>query len=99
MTRLRHAKFRAIARCKRRARDRLQPSIGYDRVVGQLLRYVNWVRQNLAEKGQRVRGIIVCRTMSEDLKLACASIRDVELFEYQLSVTVSKVPSVLLQDE
>lgn len=64
---------------------------GYDRVVGQLLRYMNWVRKELAEPGQRVRGVIVCRTMSEDLRLACASIPDVELFEYKLSVTVSKV--------
>lgn len=67
---------------------------GYDRVVGQLLRYVNWVRKELAEPGQRVRGIIVCRTMSEDLVLACASIKDVELFEYKLQVTVSRVPSL-----
>ena len=65
---------------------------GYDRVVGQLLRYVNWVRKELAEPGQRVRGIIVCRSMSEDLILACSGIRDVELFEYRLQVTVSKVP-------
>jgi hypothetical protein len=70
---------------------------GYDRTVGQLLRYVNWVRQNLAEPGQRVRGIIVCRTMSEDLRLACTGIKDVELFEYRLSVTVSKVPAVELR--
>jgi len=70
----------------------LKVSRGYDRVVGQLLRYMNWLRQNLAEKGQRVRGVIVCRTMSEDLRLACASIPEVELFEYALSVTVSRVP-------
>ncbi len=69
---------------------------GYDRVVGQLLRYVNWVRKELAEPGQRVRGIIVCRTMSEDLILACASIQDVELFEYRLHVSVSKIPSLEL---
>jgi hypothetical protein len=55
---------------------------------------VNWVRKELAEPGQRVRGIIVCRTMSEDLILACSSIKDVELFEYRLQVTVSKVPFV-----
>lgn len=67
---------------------------GYDRAVGQLLRYVNWVRRELAEPGQRVRGIIVCRSMSEDLILACAGIKDVELFEYRLQVTVSKVPSL-----
>jgi len=69
----------------------LKVSKGYDRVVGQLLRYVNWVRLNVAESGQRVRGIIVCRTMSEDLRLACASISDIDLYEYQLSVTTSKV--------
>lgn len=74
----------------------LKVSRGYDRVVGQVLRYVNWVRQNLAEPGQRVRGIIVCRTMSEDLRLACAGLNDVELFEYQLSVTVTKVPTLKL---
>lgn len=74
----------------------LKVSKGYDRVVGQLLRYVNWVRMELAEPGQRVRGIIICRSMSEDLRLACAGIRDVELFEYALSVTVSKVPELKL---
>lgn len=71
----------------------LKVSRGYDRVVGQLLRYMNWVRKELADPGQRVRGIIVCRSISEDLCLACASIRDVELFEYKLSVTVRKVPA------
>lgn len=74
----------------------LKVSRGYDRVIGQLLRYVNWVRQNIAEPGQRVRGMIVCRTMSPDLRLACASIPDIELFEYQLSVTVSAVPRLEL---
>jgi hypothetical protein len=74
----------------------LKVSKGYDRVVGQLLRYVNWVRQNIAEAGQKVRGMIVCRTLSEDLRLACAGIKDVELFEYQLSVTVTKVPELEL---
>jgi hypothetical protein len=74
----------------------LKVSKGYDRVVGQLLRYVNWVRKNLAEKDQRVRGIVICRTMSEDLRLACASIRDVELFEYRLSVNVNKIPPIQL---
>lgn len=74
----------------------LKVSKGYDRVVGQLLRYMNWVRKEMVEPGQRVRGIIVCRTMSDDLRLACASIPDVELLEYKLSVTVTRVPSVLL---
>ena len=74
----------------------LKVSRGYDRVVGQLLRYMNWVRKELAAPGQRVRGIIVCRSISEDLRLACASIGDVELCEYVLSVTVSKVAPLSL---
>lgn len=65
---------------------------GYDKVVGQILRYVNWVRTHVAEPGQKVRGIIVCRNMTEDLRLACASIPDVALLEYTLSITVSSVP-------
>lgn len=72
----------------------LKVSKGYDRVVGQLLRYMNWVRRELAGPGQRVRGLIVCRAMSEDLRLACDSVRDVELLEYKLSVTVTRVPAL-----
>ncbi len=74
----------------------LKVSKGYDRVVGQLLRYMNWVRKELADPGQRVRGLIVCRAISEDLRLACASIPDVELLEYALSVTVTRVAPLLL---
>lgn len=74
----------------------LKISKGYDRVVGQLLRYMNWVRKELADPGQKVRGLIVCRTMSDDLRLACASLVNVELLEYQLSVAVTKVPPLLL---
>lgn len=72
----------------------LKVSKGYDRVVGQLLRYVNWVRVEMAEPGQRVRGVIVCRSISEDLRLACAGMADIELMEYKLSVMVTKVPAL-----
>jgi len=67
----------------------LKVSKGYDRVVGQLLRYVNWIKQNHAEEGQRVRGIIVAKQIGEDLSLACSEIPNVELYEYELSVTVT----------
>lgn len=69
----------------------LKVSRGYDRVVGQLLRYMGWVRQNLAEERQAVRGIIVARETTEDLRLACIESGRVELFEYQLSLTVREV--------
>jgi hypothetical protein len=69
----------------------LKVSRGYDRVVGQLLRYVAWVVARQAEPGQSVRGIIVAREISEDLLLACSTVPNVELFEYQLSVTLRRV--------
>lgn len=66
-------------------------SRGYDRVVGQLMRYVAWIKRNLAESGQRVRGMIVAREISADLVLACSLVSDVELFEYELSLSLSRV--------
>lgn len=69
----------------------LKVSRGYDRVVGQLLRYMAWIEKNLAEPSQAVRGVIVAREISEDLKLACSFLSNVSLFEYALSVTLNKI--------
>jgi endonuclease len=69
----------------------LKVSRGYDRVVGQLLRYMAWIEKNHAEPGQRVRGIIIAREISEDLRLACSYLPAVGLYEYQLSVLLQKV--------
>ena len=69
----------------------LKVSRGYDRVVGQLLRYVAWIKKNLADEGQRVRGFIVAREISEDLRLACSLVSDLELFEYELSLKLKRV--------
>ena len=70
----------------------LKVSRGYDRVVGQILRYIAWIEQSHADAGQRVRGIIVAREISEDLKLACSRVTDVALYEYDLQVKVRAVP-------
>jgi len=70
----------------------LKVSKGYDRVVGQILRYMAWIEQNLAENLQKVRGIIIARQISDDLKLACSKINDIELMEYELSVKINKLP-------
>jgi len=69
----------------------LKVSRGYDRVVGQLLRYMAWVEKNHADPGQTVRGLIVARELSEDLILACSRVPAIALFEYALSVQVRKV--------
>jgi endonuclease len=69
----------------------LKVSRGYDRVIGQLLRYMAWIDKHQAEEGQGVRGMIIAREISEDLRLACSSIPNVELYEYELAVTLRSV--------
>lgn len=69
----------------------LKVSKGYDRVVGQLLRYVSWIKQYHAEQDQSVRGIIIAKNISDDLRLACSEIPSVSLYEYELSVAVRRV--------
>ena len=69
----------------------LKVSKGYDRVIGQLLRYVGWVEKNMATDGQKVRGIIVCKEITDDLLLACSKIQDINLFEYEISFKINKV--------
>ena len=69
----------------------LKVSRGYDRVVGQLMRYMAWIQKNQAEAGQQVRGVIVAREISEDLLLACSLLSGVQLFEYELSLKLKPV--------
>jgi len=40
----------------------LKVSKGYDRTVGQLLRYISWIKKHHADPGQAVRGAIVAKT-------------------------------------
>ena len=69
----------------------LKVSKGYDRVVGQLLRYVSWIKKNHADPGERVRGIIIAKNISEDLRLACSEVPSISLYEYALSVAVTRI--------
>jgi len=69
----------------------LKVSRGYDRVIGQLMRYMAWIKKNLAEPDQDVKGMIVARSISEDLLLAPSLVSNVKLFEYELYVTVKEI--------
>ncbi len=65
-------------------------SRGHAHVLGQILEYMEWIRQNPPEgisHEKRVRGIIVAKHISNDLRLGAYSQSDVLLVEYSLSVT------------
>ncbi|MDB5608586.1 MAG: hypothetical protein JWP25_5486 [Bradyrhizobium sp.] len=68
----------------------LKVSRGYDRVVGQLLRYMGWVEQYM-ETSQPVRGIIVAKEITSDLKLAASRLSGVRLIEYEISFKLRPV--------
>jgi endonuclease len=68
----------------------LKVSRGYDRVVGQLLRYMGWVEKNM-EPSQPVRGIIVANEITTDLKLATSRLPDIRLIEYEISFKLRPV--------
>ena len=65
-------------------------SRAYDRVVGQILRYMGWVKESLAGAAP-VRGIIVASEISEDLILATSSVGDIDLVEYEISFSLKPV--------
>ena len=68
----------------------LKVSRGHDRVVGQLLRYMAWIEKNM-ELSQPVRGIIVAKEITTDLKLATSRIADIRLIEYKIDFKLNPV--------
>lgn len=73
----------------------LKVSRGYDRVIGQILRYMAWIRKNHAEENHKVRGIVIAREISDDLLLACSETKNVELYEYNLAISLKKIETNL----
>ena len=66
---------------------------GPDAAIGQIARYMGWVKHNLA--GERsVRGVIVARTLDEKLRYAASVIPNITLFEYNVSFTLQSADEV-----
>jgi restriction system protein len=59
-----------------------------DRVVGQILRYMGWVKQKLCTDGQAVKGLIICRDPDPRLSYALTMVKDVEVRYYSVSFTL-----------
>lgn len=61
-----------------------------DATVGQVLRYMEWVEENVAEEGQEVRGLIVCKDLDDALRLAVRRLPDVSVLTYQVDFKLTK---------
>ncbi len=60
-----------------------------DAAVGQLLRYMGWVEENLAKPGQKVRGIIIAKEVDESLRYAVRNLADVSVLTYRVDFKLS----------
>jgi hypothetical protein len=54
-----------------------------DRAIGQLARYMGWMRQTIG-RGREVSGVIVAKSISENLRYAASIVPNVHLFEYEV---------------
>jgi restriction system protein len=61
-----------------------------DVVVGQVLRYMGYVKEELLEVGQAVKGVIVALEDDQKLRRALAVAPDVELYRYEVSFKLLK---------
>jgi endonuclease len=68
----------------------LKVHMGSDRAVGQILRYISWIKRHKAE-GKPVRGLIIARHISKETRYASADIECITLKEYDLKVELRDV--------
>ena len=55
-----------------------------DATVGQLLRYISWVKENIAESSQKVRGIIIAKEVDDALKYSVKPLDYMDVKTYKV---------------
>lgn len=64
-----------------------------DEVIGQLSRYMGWAAEHrAAAQGVGVRGIVVVHEITPKLRAAASAHRNIEIFKYELTVALGRVP-------
>lgn len=63
-----------------------------DQVVGQVLRYMGWVKQTLCTNGQGVKGLVICRDPDPKLSYALTMVNNVEVRYYSVSFALRNAP-------
>jgi len=63
-----------------------------DSVVGQILRYMGWVKRNLCDNGQVVKGLVVCRDHDPKLTYALEMTNNIDVRYYSVSFKLKEKP-------
>lgn len=61
-----------------------------DQTVGQLLRYIGWVKCHLAKDGDEVHGMIICREPDKALLYALSTLNNAEVRVYEVEFHLKK---------
>lgn len=68
-----------------------------DDTLGQVLRYMGWVKAEMAKPGEKVQGMIIARKASQKLLYALNAVNDVDLQLYEVEFKLRQVPNKLDQ--
>lgn len=63
-----------------------------DDTAGQLLRYMSWIRRNLAETADTVEGLIICRAIDKKLQYALDGQPNVRCMTYRVRFSLDSAP-------
>ncbi|MFN7971975.1 MAG: hypothetical protein U0166_06440 [Acidobacteriota bacterium] len=82
----------AISRDKRRLLVvELKRGRASDVVVGQVLRYMGFVKEQMAEPDQAVEGVIIALEDDQRLRWALLAVPSISFYRYQVSFNLVKV--------
>jgi len=56
-----------------------------DAVVGQTLRYIGWLEENMAHNGEKIKGLIILGENDDRLKYSLKTVPNVDLMTYKVS--------------
>ncbi|MDP9317210.1 MAG: endonuclease NucS [Chloroflexota bacterium] len=76
----------------------LKLSRGADVALGQILRYMGWIKQHLAQD-RAVTGVIVAKSIDEKLRYAASVTPGITLLEYDVQFTLQPVRSLKAENE
>jgi len=62
----------------------LKKDQGSDDTIGQILRYMGWLKTNKAEKNHTVKGLIICGNYSNEMEYALNCLPDVDAYIYRV---------------
>lgn len=63
-----------------------------DQVVGQILRYMGWVKKNLCNDSQAVKGLVICRDPDPKLSYALTMTNNINVRYYSVSFALKDAP-------